>query len=302
MLRYIYVSVVEITLSHGCMRNKWLPDDAIFDFICQHMASYFNGSINKNHLRRVLTSIDVIYTSTGVKLQVYSNMRCIFRERHKFYFIYATTENPPAPITSQEHWTTIFQLNHIYSVSSILEKIHCEINQWINGISTGITNQTTKTRSQATTLPFTPNTSRKLSFTPTPVSKKHLPTPSTPTPTVLNYYDTMWENARQETGSVWEQKEIRELFSSPTHLPSSDLTLKVLQEMTGKEVGVQWVRRGSHPSSKYKVWIGAMADSKHISMMENIWGTTHPMGRVRNRRVGTTLVEINYGEYSVLHP
>ena len=40
-----------------------------------------------------------------------------------------------------------------------------------------------------------------------------------------------------------------------------------------------------------------MADYKHISIMANSWGTTHPAGKSLKRRVGTSLVEITYGEY-----
>ena len=72
----------------------------------------------------------------------------------------------------------------------------------------------------------------------------------------------------------------------------------ILDHMQGKPIGKQEVRKGksvNFPSCD--VWIGAMADSKHISIMANTRGTTNATGKKQKRRVGTQLVEIEYGEY-----
>ena len=69
----------------------------------------------------------------------------------------------------------------------------------------------------------------------------------------------------------------------------------MLDEMAGKDVGTIRVREGTKDGSK--VWIAAMADSKHTAIMGNTWSTTFEKGRKRKRRVGGDLVEISYGEY-----
>jgi hypothetical protein len=71
----------------------------------------------------------------------------------------------------------------------------------------------------------------------------------------------------------------------------------VLKHMQGKQVGYQAVRQATN--EKYpntNLWLAAMADSKHTSIMANTWSTTLPKA-TRKRRVGGDLIEINYSEY-----
>ncbi len=71
----------------------------------------------------------------------------------------------------------------------------------------------------------------------------------------------------------------------------------VFRHMQGRDVGYQVVRKASNP--KYpdtNLWLAAMADSKHTSIMANTWSTTLPKAK-RKRRVGGNLVEIDYCEY-----
>ena len=75
----------------------------------------------------------------------------------------------------------------------------------------------------------------------------------------------------------------------------------VLSHMQGKDVGYQTVRKAS--SEKYpgtNLWLAAMADSKHTSIMANTWSTTLSKAK-RKRRVGGELVEIDYAEYMHLY-
>ena len=69
----------------------------------------------------------------------------------------------------------------------------------------------------------------------------------------------------------------------------------LLERMSGKEVGSMCVREGTKDGTK--VWIAAMADSKHTSIMGNTWSTTIEKGRKRKRRVGGEMIELSYGEY-----
>ena len=69
----------------------------------------------------------------------------------------------------------------------------------------------------------------------------------------------------------------------------------LLAEMAGKDVGTVRVWTGEKDGTR--VWIAAMADSKHTSIMANTWATTLEKGQKRKRRVGGELVEIAYGEY-----
>ena len=74
---------------------------------------------------------------------------------------------------------------------------------------------------------------------------------------------------------------------------------KILMNMSNKNVGSCLVQRGTNNElfPNINFWIGAMADSKHISIMANTWSTTHETGHKRKRRVGNSLIEISYGEY-----
>ena len=70
---------------------------------------------------------------------------------------------------------------------------------------------------------------------------------------------------------------------------------KLLEEMSGREVGSIRIREGVKDGCR--VWIAAMADSKHTAIMANTWSTTLEKGDKRKRRVGGNLVDISYGEY-----
>jgi hypothetical protein len=67
--------------------------------------------------------------------------------------------------------------------------------------------------------------------------------------------------------------------------------------MYGKDVGKQQVLEGKQGTPYEGLWLGAMADSKHTSLMCNSWATTNETGPTKKRRVGTALVEFKYGEY-----
>ncbi len=71
----------------------------------------------------------------------------------------------------------------------------------------------------------------------------------------------------------------------------------VFCHMQGRDVGYQVVCKASNP--KYpdtNLWLAAMANSKHTSIMANKWSTTLPKAK-RKRQVGGNLVEIDYSEY-----
>ncbi len=71
----------------------------------------------------------------------------------------------------------------------------------------------------------------------------------------------------------------------------------VLRHMQGKDVGYQTVRKASNPNyPDTNLWLVAMADSKHTSIMCNTWSITLPKDK-RKRRVGGELIEIDYSEY-----
>ena len=80
--------------------------------------------------------------------------------------------------------------------------------------------------------------------------------------------------------------------------PAGTKAEEIIQHMHDKDVGYHIVRCGQ--SKKFEgidVWIGAMADSKHTSIMANTWSTTLQHGPMKKRRVGHDLIEIAYGEY-----
>ena len=82
------------------------------------------------------------------------------------------------------------------------------------------------------------------------------------------------------------------------HWPKGTDGNALLQVMQGREVGTQCVRKGTHHDwPDCQVWIGMMADSKHVSIMANTWSTTCPAGTPRKRCVSGSLVEVTYGEY-----
>ncbi len=71
----------------------------------------------------------------------------------------------------------------------------------------------------------------------------------------------------------------------------------IIWYIQGKEVGYQTAMNGSNSKcSGCDLWLAAMADSKHMSIMTNTWGTTHKHDK-RRRRVGGSLVKVNYLEY-----
>ncbi len=79
--------------------------------------------------------------------------------------------------------------------------------------------------------------------------------------------------------------------------PQGSDAKQVLRHMQQKPVGYQAVRRAT--SIKYpntNLWLAAMADSKHTSIMANTWSTTLQAAK-RKRRVGGELIEIDYSTY-----
>ena len=79
----------------------------------------------------------------------------------------------------------------------------------------------------------------------------------------------------------------------PKGVPGSE----IVAEMQGRPVGEQRVYKGASGSDNDGLWLGCMADSKHISIMCNSWSTTSEMGARKKRRVGTGLTTFKYGEY-----
>ena len=79
------------------------------------------------------------------------------------------------------------------------------------------------------------------------------------------------------------------------HWPAGTEGSLLLQEMAGREVGSIRICEGEKDGCR--VWIAAMADSKHTAIMANTWSTTLEKGKKRKRRVGHGLVDISYGEY-----
>ena len=67
--------------------------------------------------------------------------------------------------------------------------------------------------------------------------------------------------------------------------------------LQGADIGKQFAFVANEGSPHNGVWLAAMPDSKHISMMGNTHSTTIQMGEKKKRRVGDLLVEINYAEY-----
>lgn len=65
--------------------------------------------------------------------------------------------------------------------------------------------------------------------------------------------------------------------------------------MQGKEVGAVRVREGEKDGQWF--YLGAMADSKHTSLMLNSWGTTTREGPIKKRRVGQDLVTMQHPQY-----
>ncbi len=81
------------------------------------------------------------------------------------------------------------------------------------------------------------------------------------------------------------------------HWPKGSNAKNVLRHMQGKQVGYQAVRQGSNPDyPQTNLWLASMADSKHTSVMANMWLTTLPKAKCK-RRVGGNLIEIDYSEY-----
>lgn len=79
--------------------------------------------------------------------------------------------------------------------------------------------------------------------------------------------------------------------------PKGSDAKNIVRHMHGKDVGYQVVRKAEN--EKYpttNLWIAAMADSKHTSIMANTWSTTIPKDK-RKRRVGGELITIDYSEY-----
>lgn len=79
----------------------------------------------------------------------------------------------------------------------------------------------------------------------------------------------------------------------PRGVPGDNIRL----HMFGKDVGIQQVFEGKEDKPYKGLWLGSMADSKHIALMCNSWATTNETGPRKKRRVGTDLVEFKYGEY-----
>jgi hypothetical protein len=71
----------------------------------------------------------------------------------------------------------------------------------------------------------------------------------------------------------------------------------IKDDMHGEPIGKQKVYNGKDGTDCEGLWLGAMADSKHTSIMCNSWATTQEMGRMKKRRVGLGLEEFHYAEY-----
>lgn len=69
----------------------------------------------------------------------------------------------------------------------------------------------------------------------------------------------------------------------------------ILTHMHGRDVGTLQVQTGDFQGAA--MWVGALADSKHTSIMANTWATTSRVGGNKRRRVGNDLVEFQYPEY-----
>lgn len=68
-----------------------------------------------------------------------------------------------------------------------------------------------------------------------------------------------------------------------------------IDDLHGKPVGTVRVRKGTVEGLNFH--LSAMADSKHTAIYLTNWGTTTKTGPKKKRRVGNSLVEIQYPEY-----
>ena len=89
-----------------------------------------------------------------------------------------------------------------------------------------------------------------------------------------------------------------------SHWPKGVPGQAILDHVHGRDVGDLQALVGEGDNDG--VWIGAMADSKHTSIMANSWGTTNRTGPTKRRRVGGERVEFQYDEcrnayYSARH-
>jgi len=84
------------------------------------------------------------------------------------------------------------------------------------------------------------------------------------------------------------------------HWPKYTKAQEAVEEMQGKHVGVVRVRRGTYQSGsgEEEIYLVAMADSKHTSLMLSNWGTTERVGRKKVRRVGGQLVSFLFTKFS----
>lgn len=80
----------------------------------------------------------------------------------------------------------------------------------------------------------------------------------------------------------------------PKHTQAED----AIQEMVGKDVGTIRVRRGRYKTSfgEEQIYLVALADSLHTSLMLSNWATTRRTGDDKYRRVGNNVVTFQYGE------
>ncbi len=79
--------------------------------------------------------------------------------------------------------------------------------------------------------------------------------------------------------------------------PAGSHANNITCHMQGKDVGYQTAHKASNPNYPDKnLWIVAMADSKHTSIMCNTWSTTLLKGK-RTRQVGRELIKIDYSKY-----
>ena len=81
--------------------------------------------------------------------------------------------------------------------------------------------------------------------------------------------------------------------------PAGTKAQEMIQELAGKEVGTIMCREGSKGGENF--WISGLADSKHISIMLNMWGTSIRDGKWKYRRVGGQLIKFRYGQNGVVY-
>ncbi len=79
--------------------------------------------------------------------------------------------------------------------------------------------------------------------------------------------------------------------------PAGSDVSNVIRYMQEKEARYQVVQKATNENyPDTNLWLVAMEDSKHTSIMCNTWSTTLPKDK-RRRGVGGELIEIYYSEY-----